>query len=67
VTVEIQNGNASEGAVPVPYPVECKRTEQPAMRYDFRELHSHLLERHLDPAPVFPEPFHATGELDLVV
>ena len=44
-------------------------TDQPQMRYDFRELHSHLLEHHLalDPAPVFPEPFQATGELDLVV
>ena len=43
--------------------------DQPAMRYDFRDLHSHLLERHLglDPAPVFPEPFQVTGELDLVV
>jgi uncharacterized protein (DUF1501 family) len=44
-------------------------TEQPAMRYDFRELHAQLIERHLglDPAPVFPEPFQTTGELDLVV
>jgi uncharacterized protein (DUF1501 family) len=43
-------------------------TDQPQMRYDFRELHSHLIERHLglDPAPVFPEPFQTTGELDLV-
>jgi uncharacterized protein (DUF1501 family) len=42
-------------------------TDQPQMRYDFRELHSHLIERHLalDPAPVFPEPFQRTGELDL--
>ncbi len=44
-------------------------TEQPAMRYDFRELHAQLIERHLglDPAPVFPEPFQTTGELDVVV
>jgi len=44
-------------------------TDQPQMRYDFRELHAQLIERHLglDPAPVFPEPFQTTGELDLVV
>ena len=44
-------------------------TDQPQMHYDFRELHSHLLERHLalDPTPVFPEPFQTTGDLDLVV
>ncbi len=44
-------------------------TEQPVMRYDFRELHAQLIERQhgLDPAPVFPEPFQVTGELDLVV
>ncbi|MHC4547875.1 MAG: DUF1501 domain-containing protein [Planctomycetota bacterium] len=42
--------------------------DQPAMRYDFREIYSHLIERHLllDPAPVFPEAFPATGELDLI-
>jgi hypothetical protein len=39
------------------------------MRCDFREVHAQLIERHLglDPAPVFPEPFQTTGELDLVV
>jgi len=44
-------------------------TNQPEMRYDFRELLSHLIERHLalDPTPVFPEPFQTMGELDLVV
>ena len=69
MTAETQNGNAPAGAVPVPYPAECELTEQPAMRYDSRELHAQLIERHLglDPAPVFSVPFQATGELDLVV
>ena len=69
MTVETQNGSGPDGTAPVPYPVECELTEQPAMRYDFRELHAQLIERHLglDPGPVFPEPFQTTGELDLVV
>ena len=42
--------------------------EQPGMRYDFREVYSHLIEHHLglDPSAVFPEPFEVTGELALV-
>ena len=42
--------------------------DQPSMRYDFRELYAHLLERHLDadPALVFPEAFARTGELALL-
>lgn len=42
--------------------------EQPPMRYDFREIYGHIVERHLDldPAPLFPEPFARTGELLLV-
>ena len=42
--------------------------DQPPMRYDFRDLYAHLMERHLslDPGPVFPEPFARSGELALL-
>jgi uncharacterized protein (DUF1501 family) len=60
-------GGATKGGMTGELTESDLLTDQPQMRYDFRELHSHLLERHLalDPAPVFPEPFQATGELDL--
>lgn len=43
--------------------------DQPGMRYDFREVYSQLISRHLglDPGPVFPESFTSTGELDLIL